>query len=64
MEKGGKRMLLEPQSWKATCGGQKTTSVTSASKDTHRQKLEEIYLAIQKSMGWPAIEFQLDSNKD
>jgi rubrerythrin len=32
-------------------------------EDTHRQKLEEIYLTIQKSMGWPAVYFPLDKSK-
>jgi rubrerythrin len=32
-------------------------------EDTHRQKLEEIYLTIQKKMAWPTVYFPPDKNK-
>ena len=32
-------------------------------EDTHRQKLEDIYLTIQKKMAWPAVYFPPDKSK-
>jgi len=63
LEKGGKECYLNAVLKSDNAAGRKLLQSLALEEDTHRQKLEEIYLAIQKSMGWPAIEFQLDSNK-
>jgi rubrerythrin len=43
--------------------GRKLLQSLALEEDTHRQKLEEIYLAIQKKMAWPAVYFPLDKSK-
>ncbi len=62
-ESNGKECYLNAVRKSHNEAGKKLLKSLALEEDTHRQKLEEIYLAIQKSMAWPAIEFQADSNK-
>ena len=43
--------------------GRKLLQSLALEEDTHRQKLEEIYVTIQKEMTWPAVYFPSDKSK-
>jgi rubrerythrin len=63
MEKDGKECYLNAVLKSDNEAGRKLLQSLALEEDTHRQKLEEIYLTIQKKMAWPAVYFPPDKNK-
>ena len=63
MENDGKECYQQASQNSSNDAGRKLMESLALEEDTHRQKFVEIYHAVQKRMGWPATDFQLDRGK-
>ena len=63
MEIDGKEYYLKASQESSNELGKKLLQSIAAEEDTHRQKFEEIYSAIQNKKVWPWTDFQPDGGK-
>ncbi len=63
MEIDGKEYYLKASQESNNELGKKLLESLATEEDTHRQKFEEIYDAIQSKKAWPTTDFQLDGGK-
>jgi len=63
METDGKEYYLKASQESSNELGKKLLESLATEEDTHRQKFEEIYSAIQSKMAWPMTDFQPDGGK-
>ncbi len=63
MEIDGKEYYLKASQESSNELGKKLLKSLATEEDTHRQKFEEIYDAIQSKKAWPATDFQPDGGK-
>ena len=63
MEIDGKEYYLKASQESNNELGKKLLESLAAEEDTHRQKFEEIYDAIQSKKAWPTTDFQPDGGK-
>jgi len=63
MEIDGKQYYLKASQESSNEAGKKLLQSLAAEEDTHRQKFEQIYKAIQAQRAWPVTDFQPDGGK-
>ena len=63
MEIDGKEYYLKASQQSSNELGKKLLESLAREEDTHRQKFEEIYNAIQGKKAWPTTDFQPDGGK-
>jgi len=63
MEIDGKEYYLKASRESSNELGKKLLESLATEEDTHRQKFEEIYSAIQSKKAWPTTDFQPDGGK-
>ena len=63
MEIEGKEYYLKASQESSNELGKKLLESLAREEDTHRQKFEEIYNAIQSKKAWPTTDFQPDGGK-
>ncbi len=63
MEIDGKEYYLKASQQSSNELGKKLLESLAGEEDTHRQKFEEIYNAIQGKRAWPTTDFQPDGGK-
>jgi len=63
MEIDGKEFYLKASQESSNELGKKLLESLAREEDTHRQKFEEIYNAIQSKKAWPTTDFQPDGGK-
>ena len=63
MEIDGKEYYLKASQESKNETGKKLLQSLAAEEDTHRQKFEQIYKAIQAQRAWPVTDFQPDGGK-
>lgn len=63
MEIDGKTYYLKTSQESSNELGKELLQALAAEEDIHRRKFEEIYKAIERQKGWPAIDFQPDGGK-
>jgi len=63
MEIEGKEYYLKASQKSSNELGKKLLQSLATEEDTHRQKFEEIYKAIQSKRAWPVTDFQPDGGK-
>ena len=63
MEIDGKEFYLKASRESKNNLGKKLLESLALQEDYHRKKFEEIYLTIEKNMGWPHVDFVPDKGK-
>ncbi|MDP2729936.1 MAG: ferritin family protein [Dehalococcoidales bacterium] len=63
MEIDGKTYYLKISQESTNELGKELLQALAAEEDIHRRKFEEIYKAIEKQKGWPAVDFQPDEGR-